>query len=360
MQKKVFDDSIEYFQVMDENGAIDQALFPKEVTDQKIVEMYKWMAFARALDAKALSLQRQGRIATYAPLVGQEGEQVGSALALGQNDYFVPNFRQHGVFLVRGAPIDKIVLGWRGYEDGGAVPKGFNALAVAVPVATQLPHAAGLAFALMQRKNGGAVLGYVGDGGTSEGDFYESLNFAGAKKVPLVILIEDNEWAISVPRSEQTAAQTLAQKAMAAGIKGVQVDGNDVIGVYKVVKDALDEARKGNPMLVEVLTYRMSMHTTADDPTKYRSDAEVEAWKNKDPLLRVRKYLQSKNLWDDTKEQQMQDDQRKKIDDAVAVAESFKEDPTSMFQNIYSFMPEVLNDELEEAKEAGFWQTGAQ
>jgi pyruvate dehydrogenase E1 component alpha subunit len=358
VQKKVFDGSIDYIQVMDENGNVDAALFPSDIDDAKIIGMYEWMSFARAVDAKALSLQRQGRAVTYAPILGQEGEQVGSALALGSSDYFVPNFRQHGVFLVKGASLDKMFLGWRGYEDGGVVPQGFNGLAVIVPVATQLPHAAGLAYALKQRKTGGAVLGYVGDGGTSEGDFYESINFAGVKKVPLVVAIENNEWAISMPRSKQSAAETLAQKAIAAGIKGVQVDGNDVIGVYKVIKDALQEARNGNPVLVEMLTYRMSMHTTADDPTKYRSDDELDVWKKRDPILRIRLYLNAKGLWDDAKEQQMADEQKKKIDEAVAVAEAFKEDPSTMFKNVYSFMPKTLQEELDGAEASNFWLGG--
>ncbi len=356
MQKRVFDGSVDYIQVMDENGNIDAALAPSDINDQKIIELYKLMSFARALDAKALSLQRQGRAVTYAPLVGQEAEQVGSAYAMGKDDYFVPNFRQHAVFMVRGFPLDIGLLYWRGFEEG-VLPKGFKSLAVCVPVATQMPHAAGLAYAMKFKKTGAAVVAYVGDGGTSEGDFYEAINFAGVTKVPLVAIIENNQWAISVPRNQQSAAPTLAQKAIAAGIQGVQVDGNDVIGVYKVVKDALEKARTTNtPTVIEVLTYRMSLHTTADDPTKYRPDKEVELWKPRDPIARVRKYLVKKGLWDEKKEQEMADAQLKQIDDAVEKAEKFTPDPRTIFEHVYSFIPQTLQDEYDAAVAANFWQ----
>ncbi len=353
--ENVFDTSIKYMQVMDEHGNIDQQLFPSGVDDNKIIEMYKWMSFARALDAKALSLQRQGRAVTYAPLVGEEATQVGSAMAMGPNDFFVPNFRQHGVFLVRGLPLYAIFLYWKGYEEGSTVGKGVNAVPYIVPVSTQLPHATGIAFAQKYRKTGGTVVTYVGDGGTSEGNFYEAMNFAGIMKAPLVLIIENNGWAISEPRSEQTVAQTLAQKAIAAGIPSIQVDGNDVIAVYKATRDAIAKSADG-PYVIECITYRMSMHTTADDPTKYRSDAEVEAWKPKDPILRVRNYLAKKSMWDDSKESAMADEHIKKIDAAVEEAEKFKADPRSMFQNIYSYIPDTLKEELDAAIAANFWQ----
>ena len=353
--KRVFDGGVNYYQVMDEAGDIDQSLFPKDLDDKKILDMYKLMVLGRAMDAKALSLQRQGRIATYAPTLGEEATQVGSAMALGKNDYFVPNFRQQIVYLSRGFPMDGLFLGFRGYEEGNMIPKGMHAVPWAVPVASQMQHAAGIAFAQKYMNTGAAVIGFVGDGGTSEGDFYESLNFAGVTKSPLVAIIENNQWAISVPRAKQTAAQTLAQKAIAAGIPGVQVDGNDVIGVYKVVRDALANAKNG-PTLVECITYRMSLHTTADDPTKYRPQEEVDAWKKRDPIARVRTYLTKKGLWDDAKEQALSEQDLKTIDAAVDKAESFKGDPSSMFTNIYSYMPDTLQDELDAAKAANFWQ----
>ncbi|HUC38872.1 MAG TPA: pyruvate dehydrogenase (acetyl-transferring) E1 component subunit alpha [Candidatus Acidoferrum sp.] len=357
MQKRVYDGKVDYLQIMDEQGNIDQQLFPKEVDDNKIIEMYKWMSFARALDAKALSLQRQGRAVTYAPLIGEEATQIGSALAMGPKDFFVPNFRQHGVFLVRGLPLDAFFIYWKGYEEGSTIGKDVNAVPYIVPVATQLPHATGIAFAQKYRNTGGTVVTYVGDGGTSEGNFYEAINFAGVMKVPLVVIIENNGWAISEPRSKQSIAQTLAQKAIAAGIPSMQVDGNDVVAVYKATRDAIANSKAG-PTVIECLTYRMSMHTTADDPGKYRSDADVEAWKAKDPILRVRAYLNRKKLWDDAKEAAMAAEQLKQIDAAVEKAESFNADPKSMFQNVYSFIPDTLKDEMDAAIAAGYWQQG--
>ncbi len=357
MIKNVFEGTVAYSQVMDENGKIDEQLFPKDVDDSMILEMYKKMAFARALDAKILSLQRQGRAVTYAPMVGQEATQVGAAMAMGPKDFLVPNFRQHGVFLAMGFPLEDIILGWRGYEESQKIPKDIRTLPIAVPVSTQMPHGAGVAYAQKYLKTGGAVLAWVGDGGTSEGDFYEAINFAGAKKVPMVTIIENNGWAISVPRGEQTGAQTLAQKAFAAGISGMQVDGNDVIGVYKAVKEALEAARSNNvPCVIECLTYRMSMHTTADDPGKYRLESDVAPWLPRDPILRVRKYLESKGLWDGAKEAALGEEQLKRINAAVEVAEQFKPDPKGMFDNVYSFMPEILQEELDAALAANWWQ----
>lgn len=354
MLNKSFEGEIDYLQVLNEKGEADQALFPKNLTDENIVQMYKYMCFARSVDAKALSLQRQGRIVTYAPLVGQEATQVGSGMAMWPQDFFVPNFRQHGVLIVRGMPLASFFLGWRGYEDGAAGATA-QMLPYAVPVGTQVPHGTGLAYSIKYRNKDAAVVAFVGDGGTSEGDFYEGINIAGALKVPLVLIIENNGWAISVPRSKQSAAPTLAQKAFAAGIPGMQVDGNDVIGVYKAVSDAIANAKNG-PSVIECLTYRMSMHTTADDPTKYRTDADVDAWKSRDPILRARNYLSAKKLWNDGLEKQMNAEQAKQIDDAVATAETFKPDLKSMFENLYSFVPDILKEEEDAALAAGFWQ----
>lgn len=355
MIKEAFTGKIYYMQVMDEEGNVDLSLMPKELDDKALLNMYMLMSKARSLDAKLLSLQRQGRALTYAPLVGEEATQIGSALALRKGDFVVPNFRQHAVYMTIGVPIEKFMEYWKGYEEGDVMPEGVNATPVIVPVSTQMPHAAGIAYAYKYKKKDGAVLTYVGDGGTSEGDFYEAINFAGVFKAPLVAIIENNQWAISVPRSRQSAAQTLAQKAIAAGINGLQVDGNDVIAVYKATREALENA-KGGPTLIECITYRLSMHTTADDPEKYRDDSEVEKWKAKDPILRLRKYLEKKGLWDDAKEKEMNDRHSKEIDEGVAAAETFKPDPKAMFENIYSFMPQVLKDEEDEALAAGFWE----
>ena len=353
--KDVFDGKVQYFQVMDENGNIDQQLFPKELNDQKLLEMLKLMIFTRNVDAKEVSLQRQGRSATYAPVLGEEAVNIGSALAMRKNDIFVPAFRQHGVYIARGLPLHLFYMYWMGFEEGNAIPAGVNGYPMAVPVSTQMPHATGLALAQKYKNTGNVVIAYVGDGGTSEGDFYEAINFAGVWKVPLVVIIQNNGWAISMPRSKQTAAATLAQKAIAAGIKGVQVDGNDAIAVYKATSEAIRNISSG-PTVIECLTYRMGMHTTSDDPTKYRNDKDVETWKAKDPILRLSKYLSGKGLWNAGIEATTTAEQTKKIDEEVELAEQFKPDPKSMFENLYSYMPESLKNELDEAKANNFWQ----
>ncbi len=352
MQKQVFEGYVEYLQIMDEEGNIDEKLMPAELSDEKIIDMYKYMLFARNLDAKTLSLQRQGRVYTFAPLLGEEATQIGVAFAMKKDDILVPSFRQHGIFLARGLPLASHFIYWKGYEEGNITLKGINSTPFAVPVSTQMPHAAGIAFGQKYQGKNASVVAYIGDGGTSEGDFYESINFAGVYKLSLVTIIENNQWAISMPRSGQTAAQTLAQKAVAAGIDCIQVDGNDVIAVYKAASDAI---KSRNPALIECVTYRLGMHTTSDDPTKYRTDEEVKKWEQKDPIKRVKAYLEKKNLWNDKLESDEIQSQMDRINKAVEEAESFKPDPVSMFKNVYSFMPEIISEEMESAVGANFW-----
>jgi len=353
--RDAFEGKIQYMQIMDEKGVIDPQLFPNELTDETLVEMLKQMLFTRNADAKAISLQRQGRAATYAPTLGEEAVNIGSVMAMRKGDIFVPAFRQHGVYLKRGLPLSLFYLYWMGFEEGNMIPPEVNGFPMSVPVGTQMPHSVGLAFAQKYRKTGNAVIVYVGDGGTSEGDFYEAINFAGVWKVPLVVIIQNNQWAISIPRSKQSAAQTLAQKALAAGIPGMQVDGNDVIAVYKAVADALKNAPNG-PTVIECITYRAGMHTTSDDPTKYRNEKDVQEWLQKDPVLRLRAYLTHKGLWNEKMENDVVEEQKKKIDEGVEIAESFKPDPKSMFQHLYSYIPDVLADELRESEANNFWQ----
>ncbi len=353
--KEVFSANIKYMQIMDEKGNVDAPLFPKELSDQKLLEMLKLMMLTRNVDAKAVSLQRQGRSATYAPSLGEEAVNIGTAMALRKDDIFVPAFRQHGVYIARSLPIHLFYLYWMGFEEGNVMPPEVRGFPMAVPVGTQMPHAAGIAFAQKYKKTGNAVVAYVGDGGTSEGDFYEAINFAGVWKAPLVVIIQNNGWAISVPRSKQSAAQTLAQKAIAAGIPGIQVDGNDPVAVYKATSEALANSPNG-PTVIECLTYRMGMHTTSDEPSKYRNEGDVEAWKLKDPILRLKLHLANKGLWNEKIEEEVSNEQKELIDKEVEIAESFKPDPRSLFQHVYSFMPDVLKGELEESEANGFWE----
>ncbi len=353
--KEAYSGSIKYMQILDEEGNVDQSIPLDDIDNEKIIRMYKLMVFARAVDSKVLSLQRQGRMATYGPCIGEEATQIGAAIAMNPNDIFVPNFRQHALYLARGMPLENFLLYWKGYEEGNIPAAKINGMPVIVPVGTQMQHAVGLAFAQKQRKTGNAVVAYVGDGGTSEGDFYEAMNFAGVMKVPVILIIENNGWAISVPRSRQSAAETLAQKAIAAGIPGVQVDGNDVFAVYKAVSEAIRNSKDG-AFVIECITYRMSMHTTSDDPTKYRSEADVNEWKARDPILRLRKYLSKHGLWNDDMESKMNEEYAKLIDAAVEKEEAFKPDPRSMFNSVYSFMPQVLQEEMDDADANNYWR----
>ncbi|MFC3477995.1 pyruvate dehydrogenase (acetyl-transferring) E1 component subunit alpha [Halobacterium litoreum] len=340
--------------VLDEDGELVDGAEVPDLSDDELVEMYRQMKLARRFDERAVSLQRQGRIGTYPPLSGQEGAQIGSAFALAEDDWMVPSYREHGAALVRGLPLKDTLLYWMGDERGNSVPEDANIFTVAVPIASQIPHATGLAWASKLRdEEDKAFLCYFGDGATSEGDFHEGLNFAGVFDTPNVFFCNNNQWAISVPRERQTASETIAQKAEAYGFEGVQVDGMDPLAVYKVTKDALQKAKNPDddelrPTLVEAVQYRFGAHTTADDPSVYRDEAEVEEWKAKDPLPRLETFLKNTDRLDDDDVEAIEAD----IEDDVAAAieaaeETPRPDPVEMFQNVYADMPQRLEQQLD-------------
>lgn len=285
-------------QILDENGVVKEPELMPALSDAEWLELYKTMVLTRAADDKALQLQRQGRMLTYAPNTGQEAAQVGPAAAMAKNDWLVPAFRELGAWLYRGVPLKTVYLYWYGNEYGSHFPEGVRVLPIAVPIGTQLHHAVGVAMASKIKGENDVTVAYIGDGGTSTGDFNEALNFAGVFNAPVVFIVQNNQYAISVPRTKQTIAKTIAQKAVVAGIPGMVVDGNDLFAMYAAVKEAIERARSGGgPTLIEAYTYRLGAHTTSDDPTKYREDSEVEAWKPRDPLGRMKAYLISKGLW---------------------------------------------------------------
>ncbi len=294
--KKVFEGSIQHLQVMDENGNVDKKLLPK-LSEKTMLEMYKTMVLSRVFDNKAFSLQRQGRLGTYAQIFGQEASDVGSSFALGENDWLVPTYRNVAALIAAGMEMKAILLYWGGDERGHGLPTKKKIVPISIPIGTQLLHAVGISWAMQKRKEKGASLVHFGDGATSTGDFHEAMNFAGVYNTPTVFLCENNNWAISVPRKVQTAAQTIAQKAIAYGFEGMQVDGNDVFAVYKATKDALEKAYSGKgPTLIECVTYRMGHHTTADDATKYRPKEELDLWAKKDPVSRLEKFLLAEKI----------------------------------------------------------------
>jgi pyruvate dehydrogenase E1 component alpha subunit len=291
-------------------------------------------------------LQRQGRIGTFAPIKGQEASQLGSVFTLRPTDWMVPSFRETAAMICRGWPIEKLLLFFAGYVEGGQPAPGQRDLPIAIPVGTQLPHAVGLAYAARYRSEDAVVMAYFGDGATSEGDCHEALNFAGVWHVPVVFVCQNNQWAISVPLKKQTHSKTIAQKALAYGLPGIQVDGNDVLAVYAAAREAVARARAGEgPTLIECVTYRLGVHTTADDPTKYRAEEEVKMWEQKDPLTRFTAYMRQKGLLEDGLEE--------RVDEEISLAVRRFEatpppDPLTMFDHVYAELPPHLRTQREE------------
>jgi pyruvate dehydrogenase E1 component alpha subunit len=346
---RAYDETV---RVLDEDGEVVGDV--PDLDDASLVEMYKHMRLARHFDGRAVSLQRQGRMGTYPPLSGQEGAQIGSAYALEEDDWMVPSYREHGAALVHGLPLKQTLLYWMGHEDGNRAPDGVNVFPVAVPIASQVPHATGAAWAAKLRGDDRAFICYFGDGATSEGDFHEGLNFAGVFDTPTVFFCNNNQWAISVPRERQTRSATLAQKAEAYGIDGVQVDGMDPLAVYSVTTDALQKARdpdadRPRPTLIEAVQYRFGAHTTADDPTVYRDDDEVERWKRKDPIERLEAYLRREGVLDDERVAEIESAVESRVADAIDEAESMaRPEPRELFEHVYAELPSELRRQREE------------
>ena len=333
---------VEYLSILDEKGQLDKKLEPK-IPEDLLMKLYHAMLLGRRFDERLLNLQRQGRIGTFAPITGQEASQLGAVAALESSDWFVPSFRETAAELWRGRSMESVLLIFGGFNEGAKSEEKLNNLPVAVPVSSQIPHAAGLGWAIKYRKKKDVVMTFFGDGGTSEGDFHEGLNFAGVYQTPVIFVCQNNHWAISIPRSRQTHSETLAQKAIAYGMPGIQVDGNDVLAVYAAAKEAVDRARAGDgPSMIECVTYRMMMHTTADDPKRYRTDEEVEGWKKRDPLVRFQKYLKEKKLITDKKIEKLEQEVKAQIQSAVERAEEQMKssgDPLDMFEHAYEAMP---------------------
>jgi 2-oxoisovalerate dehydrogenase E1 component alpha subunit len=345
--KTVAEFKINYRQILGAAGEVVAPL-PKFASDpDAVLAMYRAMTLVRVFDAKAVNLQRTGQLGTYPSSLGHEAAHVGIGAAMRPEDVLAPVYREFGTQLWRGVTMTEILTYWGGDERGNdfAVPR--HDFAWCVPIATQTLHAAGAAMAFKVRKEPRCALAYIGDGGTSEGAFYEALNLAGARTLPVVFVIVNNGWAISVPVAAQTAAQTLAQKCVAAGIPGVQVDGNDVFAVREVVSEALEHARRGGgPALIEALTYRLSDHTTADDASRYRAAQEVkDAWAL-EPLIRMRSFLHNAGLWDAPKEAALLEECTLKVDAAVnEYLRQPKPAADAMFDHLFAVLPPQLREQ---------------
>lgn len=313
---------VKYLQILNEKGEADLSLMPK-LSDDEIKRLFELLTISRKFDEMALNLHAEGRLGTYASILGQEASQIGSAFAIEKTDWVFPSFREMGVYITMGYPMYKLFQYWAGDERGAETPEELNIFPVCVPVGTQIPHAVGAAFAAKIKGHKIAAVTYFGDGGTSKGDFHEGFNIAGVNKLPVVFICQNNQWAISLPRERQTASKTIAQKAFAYGFEGIQVDGNDVFAVYKATLDALEKARNGGgPTFIECFTYRLADHTTADDAARYRSNEEVEKWKGKDPILRLRLFMQKKGVWNQKYEDDVVKMAKEKVDEAVKMEEN--------------------------------------
>jgi pyruvate dehydrogenase E1 component alpha subunit len=339
-------------QLLDEQGRLTGEPPAFAADGEQLRRMYRMMVLCRMFDAKAVNLQRTGRLGTYAPCAGQEATHVGVGAAMRAEDALFPVYREYGTQLWRGVTLTEILTYWAGDESGTNFAGPRHDFPWCVPIGSQAPHAAGAAMAFRIRGQARCAVAYIGDGGTSEGAFYEAINMAGARSLPVVFVIVNNGWAISMPVSAQTGAQTLAQKGIAGGVAGVQVDGNDVIGVRAVMEAALAKARAGGgATVVEALTYRLSDHTTADDATRYRAAEELQAAWKIEPLLRTRAYLEAQHLWDQTQEDQLRAQCTAQIDEAVHAYQSRPTPSTdSMFDHLFANEPATLTAQRDTAR----------
>jgi 2-oxoisovalerate dehydrogenase E1 component alpha subunit len=308
-----------------------------------VVSLYRAMVLARTFDLNAVSLQRTGRLGTYATSLGQEAVAVGIASAMRPEDALLPSYRDNAALLWRGVTMVEILLFWGGDERGSHWSGPTHDFPFCIPVGSQAPHAAGVAYAFKYRKEARVAVCILGDGATSKGDVWEAMNFAAIGKLPVVFVINNNQWAISVPLKRQTASQTLAQKAIAAGFSGEQVDGNDVLAVRAAVDAATAAARSGEgPRLIEAVTYRLGDHTTADDASRYRSAEEVQARWKEEPIARLRAYLVSRMNWNKADEEKVAGECEQRVDAAIErYLAILPRPPESMFDNLYATLPSV-------------------
>ena len=346
---------------LDADGRPIEDGYEPPLSDERLVELYRDMRLARHFDERMISLQRQGRLGTYASLAGQEGSQLGSMYALNEDDWVLYQYREHGAPIDRGA-LAGYIRYWMGHEEGNAALTEHNIAPLNIGVGSHIPHAVGMAWASKLRGDDGVVVCHFGEGSTSQGDFHEGLNFAGVFDVPAVLICNNNQWAISVPAGAQTASESFAKKAEAYGFPGVRVDGMDPIATFEVVAEArrraesitetrpesAEEAEGGaGPTLVEAVQYRFGAHTTADDPSAYREDAEVERWKRWDPIPRLETFLRERGSLDDERADAIETDVTEAVAEAIDRAADVEADPENLFADAYADLPERVREQRE-------------
>ena len=327
------------------DGALAEGVTPS-MTDDELLAGLRLMMLTRLFDAKAMSLQRQGRFGTFSQVTGQEASIVGSASALDPSiDWVVPQYRELPALLRQGLPLSSFMLYFMGNLAGSRIPDDVNILPIQISLAAQIPQAVGLAWGLQMRQTGGVVIVYFGDGASSEGDFHEACNLAGVIKAPVVFFLSNNGWAISTPRHKQSAASTLAARAVGYGFPGVLVDGNDLLAVHAVTAEAVTRARAGlGPTLIESVTYRMGPHNTADDPTRYVDSSDLESWKPLDPIGRVQRHLSARGLWDDDGCRTVEAELAAEVDAALVIARAAPPPTASqLFDHVYADAPATLD-----------------
>jgi len=330
--------------IIDNNGKIINQKWKPDLDDKLVLQAYKDMLFARTADIMAVSYQRQGRMYTYPPNLGQEAISGALGKVMREEDWLVPAFRELGAWLAKGATLKEIFMYFMGYEEGTAFLNAKKLLPISVPIASQLLHAAGIGYSIKYKKEKDVVFAVVGDGGTSEGDFHEALNFAAVWKVPVVFIVQNNQFAISVPFKKQTASINIAIKSLAYGMPGIKVDGNDFFAMYSALKHAAVYAESGNgPVLIEALTYRKGAHTTSDDPTKYRSREEEQEWEQTDPMKRLGMYLKDKKLWSDEEENIIVEQYKLEVDKQFEEAESA---PAYKLEDVFKYMYDEMPEDL--------------
>jgi pyruvate dehydrogenase E1 component alpha subunit/2-oxoisovalerate dehydrogenase E1 component alpha subunit len=340
------DPDVGLFTVLRDDGSADPANDPK-IPRETLLAAYRHVRRLRILDARMIVLQRQGRVGFYGACTGQEAVPIATGLVAQRDDWVFPALREQSVMLVRGFPLDAFIA--QVFGNSGDVCKGrqmpshqsgraVHQVSWSSCIGPQIPQAVGAAWAMKLRREKSIAFGFTGDGATSQPDFHAAMNFAAVFDVPVVIVCQNNHWSISVPTSRQTASKTIAVKGRAYGMKSVRVDGNDVLAVYKVLSDAAERARRGEgPTFVEALTYRIGAHSTSDDPTRYRSDAEVEAWKRKDPVDRLAKHLRSLGAIDEASEKALDEELAAEIGDVIKRVEALPPPPrTSLFDDVYA------------------------
>lgn len=344
MRQIVASFEIPYRQVLNAQGQLVSTT-SEIINDKKaLIHLYQTMVLTRTFDKKAIALQRTGKMGTYPPINGQEAISTAIGYAMQKDDVLVPYYRDYGAQFQRGVKMSEILAFWGGDERGSNFQNNPQDFPICVPIASQCLHAAGVAYAFKYRQEKRVAVVTLGEGGTSEGDFYEAINVSGCWKLPVVFVVNNNQWAISVPRHKQTNTETIAQKAIAAGFQGIQVDGNDIMAVYDTVNEALHHAREGSgPVLIEALTYRLCDHTTADDATRYQPENEVKTAAPDEPINRLKTYLCGQHLWDEEKEQDWQAACNKTVQDAVDEYINSPPQPvTSIFDYHYHTLPDYL------------------